>query len=54
MIEQKRKFKIDKITYSKRSLGQRDVSKEAFSDKPLVHTSAPTLQSGQNGQSSGF
>ena len=31
------KVKIDKITYSKRSLEQHDVSKKGFSDKPLVH-----------------
>ena len=30
------KFKIDKITYSKRSLEQHDISKKAFSDKALV------------------
>ena len=31
------KFKIDKITYSERGLEQHDVSKKAFSDKPLVY-----------------
>ena len=30
------KFKIDKTTYSKRSLEQHDLSKKAFSNKPLV------------------
>ena len=31
------KFKIDKITYSKRSLEQHEVRKKAFSDRPLVY-----------------
>ena len=31
------KFKIDKITYSKRNLEQHNFSKKDFSDKPLVY-----------------
>ena len=31
------KFKVDKITYLSHSLEQHDVSKKAFSDKPLVN-----------------
>ena len=31
------KFKIDTITYQSCSLEQYDISKEAFSDKPLVY-----------------
>ena len=31
------KSKIDKVTYSKRSLEKHDVNKNAFSDKPLVY-----------------
>ena len=31
------KFKIDKITYSNRSLERYDVSKKAFSDESLVY-----------------